>query len=408
MATNYSFPSLRAKMGDLAYYVTLMSFGDVARWIKRANDIHEKQELKTWIQREITEKRLESLASYLVNQKQRFFNAIVVGIYGGDPDWFPVTVHDSPVTSFELNDLTRLSFGILKLEGEEEIFAIDGQHRVEGIKAALNKNAKLKSEQQCVIFVAHDTTDEGRVRTRRLFTTLNKYARPVSEGEIVALDEDDVFAIVTRKIIDDYRPLKNLILFTRTPNLPANDETSITTTVALYQLIQLLALPIGSRDRSRLKIGPPKKSDIDRIYGEHCRFWDLLIKHVPELNKVTKAKKKKTLAGHYRKEGGHLLFRPVGQHAFGSAIRVMLDSGHNLEDAVKSLSRMNMYLTSEPWRKVLWNPSTKNILSKYKKLAQNLFLYMANEKLSSSNYDLLKTYRSVIDDETALLPPAFE
>ena len=84
---NNVFPSMRAKIGDWTYYVTLMSLNDVAKRVKRANEIHEKKELKTWIQREIKEERLEEISSYLINQGQRFFNAIVVGIYGGDPDW---------------------------------------------------------------------------------------------------------------------------------------------------------------------------------------------------------------------------------------------------------------------------------------------------------------------------------
>ena len=39
----------------------------------------------------------------------------------------------------------------------------------------------------------------------RLFTTLNKTARPVSKNAVIALDEDDVMAICVRRLIEDSR-----------------------------------------------------------------------------------------------------------------------------------------------------------------------------------------------------------
>ena len=47
------------------------------------------------------------------------------------------------------------SLGILRLSGEETLFAIDGQHRVQGIKKALEENTELKREEVSVIFVSH-------------------------------------------------------------------------------------------------------------------------------------------------------------------------------------------------------------------------------------------------------------
>jgi DNA sulfur modification protein DndB len=402
---NTVFPSLRAQMGDWTYYITLMSFADVAQWVKRASEIQEKKELKTWIQRDITEKRLESISNYLTKQPQRLFNALVVGIYGGDPDWFPVRIEDNPGSNFELNDLTEYSAGVLTLQGQEQIFAIDGQHRVEGIKEAIRAKPSLGKEQQCVIFVGHSTTDAGRKRTRRLFTTLNKYARPVSEGEIVALDEDDAFAIVTRRIMEDYSPLKGFIAFTKAgPALPTNDLSSITTTVALYQLIPIIALPSGSREKSTLKIGPPDDKRNAEIYRQHCEFWDLLTKYTPAVRNVLESKPKENKAAEYRDKGGHLLFRPVGQYTFARAVRVLMDRNMPMAEAIKLLCSQEMNLNSEPWLKVLWNPSTNNMLTKYKLLAQNLFLHLIGQKPSPLNYDLLAQYRTVKEMPKAKLP----
>ena len=53
------FPSLRAKMGDRWYYVTTLTLDEVAQWIKPVDQIHERKELKTWIQRELRPERKE-------------------------------------------------------------------------------------------------------------------------------------------------------------------------------------------------------------------------------------------------------------------------------------------------------------------------------------------------------------
>ena len=89
-------PALRAKFGDWWYYVTTMTFSQVGEAIQPVDEIHEKKELTTWIQREIQPERRQQIATYLTDQPQRFFNALVVGIYGGEPAWFPVTVGNSP------------------------------------------------------------------------------------------------------------------------------------------------------------------------------------------------------------------------------------------------------------------------------------------------------------------------
>ena len=54
-------------------------------------------------------------------------------------------------TNVELGERAATAFGLIKLSGKEQIFAIDGQHRVEGIKAALEHedSAELAKEDGC-------------------------------------------------------------------------------------------------------------------------------------------------------------------------------------------------------------------------------------------------------------------
>jgi len=409
---NKMFPSLRAIMGDWVYYITTMTFSDISDRIKPVSRIKEKEDLRAWLQRKLTPRRKQEIAQYLLMQKQHFFNAIVTGIYLGEPEWYPITVGESPtLETLELDERSQTAFGLLRLTGDEEIFAIDGQHRVEGIKEAIKENADLGGEEQCVIFVAHKASDEGRERTRRLFSTLNRYAKPVSKGEIIALDEDDAFAIVTRKLIYDYKYLslkKGLVKFTTTTNIPLDDKRAITTALALYDLVQIIAVPKGSRERTKLKKGPADTDRVQEIFNGHCEFWNILRKHIPEIKEVTDSSPKKELAGKYRNDkGGHVLFRPFGQKAFANAVRIMMDRGDGIDKAVNTLSKVPLELNKCPWAGVLWNPAEPKgkVIWGNDTLAQNLFLYMVRQELPPRSkkvpYDLAEAYRKALGDPDA-------
>ena len=134
-------------------------------------------------------------------------------------------------------------------------------------------------------------------------------------------------------------------------------------------------------------------------------FWDALKKHIRPISQVLSSKPEDEKAGRFRTEnGGHILFRPVGMQSFARAVRIMIDRGIEVEIAVSKLSGVPLQLTDEPWGDVLWNASTKTMLLKYKKLAENLFLYLVKEKSNPQTYDVLKSYREVLGEPEKRLP----
>src|ERR1039457_4617756 len=202
-------PALRGVFGDWVYYSCLMPLSEVGSRVQFAEKIIRKSEkLSEWIQREIKIGRAHQIARYLVREEQRFFNSLVVAIHGGDPAWHGFGDFRPESDDIHLREVPKdveAGVGFLSFTGQEDIFALDGQHRLAGIQEALLKNPELGREEVSLILVAHKTTKEGRERTRRLFTTLNKTAVPVSKGEIIALDENDVMAIVTRYLVEESR-----------------------------------------------------------------------------------------------------------------------------------------------------------------------------------------------------------
>lgn len=165
-------PAIRAQIGIWGYYVSTLSFQDIAEYVKPIDDeLHKSELLRTMIQRSITENYI-SIANYIENQNERFVNALILAVYDGQPVWNGLRLKEI--------DEEEYSFGFLSLTGEEKIFPVDGQHRVAGIKKALEKNPGLAKEQVPVVFIGHSKDDEGMKRTRRMFSTLNRYAKPVS------------------------------------------------------------------------------------------------------------------------------------------------------------------------------------------------------------------------------------
>ena len=196
-------PALRGVMGNWVYYSCLMQLGELSARIRFADEVHTHQGLSEMIQRSIDETRTKEIADYIRLQPQRFFNSLVVAVYGGEPNWHALfnvrNIGADPILE-KLQPETIESVGFLTLEGDEKLFALDGQHRLAGIKEIKDRGYQPAIDDEVsLILVAHEQSAEGLVRTRRLFTTLNKTGRKVTKGDIIALDEDDVMAICVRR-----------------------------------------------------------------------------------------------------------------------------------------------------------------------------------------------------------------
>jgi len=163
--TSKKIPVIQATIGTWTYYTGVLSFEEISDYVSPINDeLHKSKSLSDAIQRSITNNYI-SIKEYILNQDERFFNAIVLAIYDGNPNWIEVEL--------EIENQQFYNLGFLSLTGEEKIFPVDGQHRVAGIKTSLNENELLKNEKVPVIFIGHKKNDEGMQRTRRLFSTLD-------------------------------------------------------------------------------------------------------------------------------------------------------------------------------------------------------------------------------------------
>ena len=319
MSAELKLPALKGIIGDWVYYATLFPFQEVRNRVRRNDEIHETKELQDWLQRELTD-RSEDIAEYLMTQKQRFFNAVVIGVYGGEPQWYPLSLRPSEyLDPISVEEDVEVSMGILRLSGEEKLFAIDGQHRVEGIKHLAKQIDDEAFEEMpdelCTIFVAHKKTTAGMKRTRRLFSTLNRHAKAVSLTELIIIDEDDVVAIACRHLIEKH-PLftEGKISLQKQKPISPKDQRSFTSVIALYQSMDTyLSMDFTPKNRwKQFKLVCPDEKVVQQYSSKAYTFWDKLVERIPELQFVVNMEPGDELPNLFRGiHGGDLLFRPI-------------------------------------------------------------------------------------------------
>ena len=348
-------------MGDRGYFIAAMTFGEIAARIKEISEVHSYKKLSEWIQRQLDTVHAAEIATYLTDNDERFFNAMVVGVYGGNPQWAELTVGDPrDELSAEDQDRVNRTVGILTLSGKEKLFPIDGQHRVAGIKRALKMDDALAAEEVAVILVGHARTELGLARTRKLFVTLNQRAKKVSARDVVALDEDNGLAVVTRRLIDENALFRKegYVSFSGNVNLIPTDAKAITSVLGLFQIVKALYPREGKKWPKLKSVQSVRPSDevLRAMYDYYVKYWNTLIAVVPEY-KLALENETRTCDYYRVGKRNHLLFRPLGQLAFARAAEFLIARGRSMEDSVKHLHSENiMQLTHKVWHHILWNP----------------------------------------------------
>ncbi|MBK5946456.1 hypothetical protein CCR83_08435 [Rhodobacter veldkampii DSM 11550] len=405
-----TLPALRGIMGDWVYYSCLMSLPEIGARVSYADEIHSNKQLSDMIQRQLNRGRSADISKYLQEQSERFFNSLVIATYDGEPNWYGVS-GVKPQKGKELSSLTEevvSSVGFLTLRGDEKLFAIDGQHRLAGIKKALKGGLDQDPfDEVSVIFVAHNKAAKGLERTRRLFTTLNKTAKPVSKGDIIALDEDDVMAICARHLIENTKQFSgSRIAFVATNNMPATNVESLTTIGNLYDVLTILFTKVSSdiKDtKKNLQNMRPSDERLDEYFEYAVSFFEEMGARFPELGEFfTAIEAEPVVRKHRGNHGGSALYRPLGIDIFVEVI-AQLANKSTLSDAIAAAAKLPRTLDQAPYRGLLWDASNRTILNSHKVTMREVILYMVGRS-KYTDATLLTRYRKALGDEDAALP----
>lgn len=387
------YPALRSQMGTWDYYIVKMSASELSQNVKYASEVHDDRTLDKAIQRRLDESRVKKdIVEYLKRQPNRFFSAIVVAALRGNPRFYPVKIADDPKFTILRND-SRFSgaFGALEFDGTQKYYALDGQHRLSAIKTLLDQNnsfadgipENFENDEISVIVVVpskEDSIETFMQKYRRLFSNLNRYAKPMDQATNIIMDEDDTFAILTRRLITDHTffhsdACKQLesdkIKTTKGKNLRTGDSyfTSIET---LYEMnIELLSsakrLTIGwgpgiegGPDLQTFRRFRPSEEYIDGLYDELLMYWNGLLAELPILRIDPMKMRFHEIADRTDKDGmDHLLFWPIGQQMLAEIARKLLNNRlsdpenpttDTVQYALKGLGLLEWKLHQAPWQ----------------------------------------------------------
>ncbi len=407
------FAAIKGKMGIWDYYVSVLTFGDVANYVSPiTEEISNSESYSNLLQRSITS-NVEDIKEYLLKQNERFFNAIVLAVYNGDPKWNELEI--------DLELFHSYSVGFLEFTGEEIIFPVDGQHRVAGIKDAIAENPVLESQEVPIILIGHQNTSRGKQRTRRLFSTLNRRAKKVDDNQIIALDEDDVVAIITRDMAENYPLFSGFRLIdTNTKSMPIRNTTAFTNLLTLYEVNKILysykakCQGMTQKQIEKYLYYRPDENDINMYSSFILEYWDSFSEGLPIIKEYLTLNEDEAEKKSYRgNEGGNILFRSMTLSQFTEAvIRCSHDKDISLQDTIRLFSKIPMTLQEKPWKNFFWLEERKNISGRIgKDILQSMILFLVDRTLLKEaeerklvNYILsqrdldVSSYQSILDE----------
>lgn len=140
----------------------------------------------------------------------------------------------------------------------------------EKMTAAMNRlvpHPELANEEISVIFVEHTDTQ----KIRKIFNKINKYAKQTSRGDNIITSDDDVFAVISRRLLVEGEPLAPIMgidLVNWKSNTLSTRSKQLTTLSALYTISGTLL-----KDSKFSTNVLPDESDVEAAYDEVAEYW---------------------------------------------------------------------------------------------------------------------------------------
>ena len=358
---------IQAKMGDTPYYLAKMSAGQLIDSVGIAKELQEWPDMNAdeKMQREYDIKRVvEEMVPYVVDDPNRFFGSLIIDIYSGYEEIVYESAADAIPALPAAYRVPMKDMGFLTLPGKERLIALDGQHRLLALKiaikgvmgipagekmtAAMNRLAphpELANEEISVIFVEHTDTQ----KIRKIFNKINKYAKQTSRGDNIITSDDDVFAVISRRLLKEGEPLapiNGIDLVNWKSNTLSTRSKQLTTLSALYTISGTLL-----KDNKFSTNVLPEEGEVEEAYNEVAEFWNVLLNNLEAFQEyIQLTRRDKTISA---MRESNLLLKPVTQMALAHVAKMAKSKDIPWKDVVEKLNKISWSFDNEIWFNLL-------------------------------------------------------
>ena len=398
--------AMKARLGDTDYYILSMKAQELVSKVKIPKEIEgwEDTSIDERYQRDINYNRVKTqIAPYLVQDQSRFFGAIIVAAFHFDDN-----IDFEPLNLVVPKGIPRRygtdaeSMGFLNFRGGEMLVPLDGQHRLKAIQFALTgrdeKSKDIPNMDTCADLAQEDVTviliPYEPAKARKIFTRVNRYAKPTTTGQNIIVDDDDIVAVLAREVTND---LIGGRLVKYANNTLRDSDPEFTTLSIIYNCNEAIiaTFPGKKIDKTQLPSG-----DKQRLYRDKVKeIWETILEDIEVYADMLHDKEKSGDDKRRDIRRTNLLGRPVTQECLVRAFVRLRGAPSNMKPQTicKRLNKLPWEINENNvkiWQRILWNGGTDgNIQTKKRNrnLTTDLISYMVGEKLSEEQIKRLLT-----------------
>ena len=417
-----TIPALQGKFGNIEYWLTTMSIGELVRVARLPQELPgwEDMSIEDKYQRDINITRVrKSVAPYFASDEYRFSSALVLTILNDDNIVFEQLPslgggsRSNPVPA--LYQTAAANMGFLTLAGDEVLVPLDGQHRIKAFKfaidgaddnnrpiAELKANTDLSKDQVAVILVRFQPTP-----ARRIFSKINRYAKPTSKADNLITDDDDAIAVMTRELLGEDGVIPTRLVRIGANTLPKT-APEFTTLATFYESTAVMVNELGYT-------GKGKASDMDEEQRQTIReedvqpLWEKLLSGIDLWAKALADPSENGDADRSAIREDTLLGKPIGQLALVSAFMRIREKcvGVGVDEICDRLNRVSWDVSDPTWHGVIMNPNGRVMSGKTTVNRSAQFIaYLCGAELSEEDQEnLLEQIHGSSWDEHELPPP---
>jgi len=358
-------PAIEGKMGNTKYFQCMMKVDELVRSVRSASEIDEwaNMSIGDKMQREPSWTRIKNqIAPYFRNHADRFFGSLIVLVYQGDVSFEKLSQFGATVPNAYQSQGNKMGF--LTIDGGT-LIALDGQHRLLALKEVIesptegNFSTNIPKDEVSVIFIRH----ESMIKTRNIFNTVNKYAKPTSAGDNIITSEEDGYAILSRRLIDvEDGVLKESLVNWRNNTL--TDRMKFFTTIKIvYESIKLMLKGSKVEEYDFDPTMRPSDEILDRAYAYISKIWKLIMSEVKAYNFVVENRSdlgEKIIEARNAASPNSLLFKPAAQQAFVKGILAACtpqaeneEPELTIQEALKKSNKIKWSMHDDIWKNVI-------------------------------------------------------